>query len=70
MGEKSNLVIGVIITLVALHYWIAVGGSAAVTDVPLIYRVTFKLFPYLDIIITALGIGLVYKGIRGVMRGN
>ena len=68
--EKSSLVFGIIITIISLHYWWTIGGSGPISQVPIIYRLTFRLFPYMDIIITAAGIYLVIKGIRDIMKSR
>ena len=64
MSRPANLVVGIIIMLFALYYWIFVGHSGPITDVPMLYRFTFRLFPYLDIIITAIGVWFIYSGLK------
>lgn len=48
MRLNKNLIIGGIITLMALYYWLVIHDTLG--PAPFVYRFTFTLFPYLDMV--------------------
>jgi len=66
--KALNLVFGIVLTLISLNYWITVGTSSKISNVPIFYEFTFKLFPYMDVIITIIAIWLVIKGVKDIIK--
>lgn len=64
MKINITLVLGLILTLFSAYYWAAIGSSAPLRDVPVVYQYTFRLYPYLDIVITFVGMLLFYRGLK------
>ena len=62
MRLNKNLIIGGVISIMALYYWLVL--TDPLEPIPLIYRFTFCLLPYLDIVWTALGIWFLYRGFK------
>lgn len=58
-----ELIIGILLTFFSAYYWAAIGSSVPLSDVPVIYRYTFRLYPYLDIAFTVVGMLLFYRGL-------
>lgn len=65
---NGSLIAGAVITVFALYYWVAVRGS--VSQIPLIYIFTFRMFPFADVLWTAAGVGALYKGIIEYKESN
>jgi hypothetical protein len=64
MKINGSLIIGAIVTLMALYYWIAIGSWGPISKVPMVYRFSFRLFPYFDIAFTAAGVWALFQGFR------
>ncbi len=64
MKISIELIIGLAVTLLSAYYWGAVGSAPPLSNVPVFYRYTFRLYPYLDIGITFVGMLLFYRGLR------
>lgn len=67
MKISIELVAGLALTLASAYYWSTFGHSPF-NEVPSFYRYSFRLFPYLDIIITALGMMLFYRGLKKIRK--
>ena len=63
MKLNRSLVAGICLGLAALYYWLAVGHTA-LRNVPLLYRFTFRLFPWADILWTIPAGALLYRDIQ------
>jgi len=63
MKINRYLIIGIIVTCMALYYWIEIGRSTWV-KVPMLYHFTFRLFIHADILWTVGGLLSLIKGIR------
>jgi len=68
MRISKELIAGLILTLISVYYWGEVGKMRPLADVPLFYRYTFRLFPYFDIVLTAVGMFLFYRGFNKLRR--
>jgi len=68
MKINIYLIIGIIVTIMALYYWIEIGPSAPLREVPFIYAVTFRLLRYFDILWTAAGLLSLFRGIRKLRK--
>jgi hypothetical protein len=65
MKLHGSLLAGVCVGLAGLYYWLAMGHTA-LRHVPLLYRFTFRLFPWADILWTIAAAALLYRGIQQV----
>jgi hypothetical protein len=63
MKVSKELVIGLILTLISGYYWALIGASIPLSEVPLAYRYTFRLYPYMDIALTAISMLVFYRGL-------
>ncbi len=63
MKISKELVIGLVLTVISAYYWSVIGNSISVNDVPLFYRFTYRLYPYLDFVITVIGMLFFYRGL-------
>ena len=63
MKINLELIIGILITGLSVYYWIDISGSA-LSSLPMFFRFTYRLFPYFDVIISGVGLWLLYSGIR------
>ena len=61
MRWNAKLVVGIVVVLAALYYWLIVRGTG-MSNTPLLYIFTFRLFPFADVLWTIAGITLVYRG--------
>lgn len=65
-----ELIVGLILALISAYYWSEIGsdlsGSAKIPphEVPTLYRLTYRLFPFADLAITVIGMLLFYSGLR------
>ncbi|MEW6117487.1 MAG: hypothetical protein AB1553_11360 [Nitrospirota bacterium] len=64
MKIHGELIIGVLLTAASAYYWAAIGNSSPVETVPVLYRYTFRLYPYLDVAFTAVGMLVFYRGLK------
>jgi len=64
MKISIELVIGLAMTLLSAYYWGTVGNTSPLTSVPEFFRYTYRLYPYLDLVITAVGMFLFYRGMK------
>ncbi|MEW5744764.1 MAG: hypothetical protein AB1805_04900 [Nitrospirota bacterium] len=69
MRINAELVVGGLMTLASAYYWAAIGNVRPVQEVPLVYQYTFRLYPYLDTAITAVGMLVLYRGLRRLKEG-
>ena len=63
MKWNGSLIGGILLALVTLYYWLAV-GHAPLHDVPLLFRFTYRLFPWADFFWTIAAGVLLYRGIQ------
>ncbi len=63
MKISMELIIGLILTLAGAYYWAAIGNTMPVNQVPGVYRFTFRLYPYMDVVLTAIGMLVFYRGL-------
>ncbi|GEM_PF-5434377 len=65
-----ELVIGLALTIVSAYYWSEIGSDftesskLAYSEIPLLYRFTYRLFPFADLTITVIGMILFYAGLK------
>ena len=64
MRISKELVIGLIVTLLSAYYWGEVGKTRPLAEVPVFYQYTYRLYDYVDIILTAVGMFLFYRGLN------
>ncbi len=65
MKISGELIIGLALNLVSVYYWGTVGRGGVA---PLFYRYSFRLYPYLDIVLTFLGMLLFYRGLMKLRK--
>jgi hypothetical protein len=63
MKISLELIIGILITGLSAYYWVDISGSTF-SDMPTFFRLTYRLFPYLDFVITGAGLWTLYIGIK------
>jgi len=68
MRISKELIAGLVLTLISVYYWGEVAKVKLLADVPLFYRYTYRLYPYLDIVLTAVGMFLFYRGLAKLRR--
>ncbi len=65
-----ELIVGLALTCLSVYYWSEIGsdlsGSAKIHphEVPMLYRFTYRLFPFADMAITVTGMVLFYTGLK------
>jgi hypothetical protein len=64
MKISIQLIAGLALTLLSAYYWGTVGNTAPLSDVPVFYRYTYRFYPYLDIVLTFVGMLLFYRGLK------
>ncbi len=67
MKISVQLVVGLVLTLGAAYYW-GTFAHSPLDEVPLFYRYTFRLYPYLDLLITFVGMLIFYAGLKKLRR--
>ncbi len=67
MKISAQLIIGLALTLVSAYYW-GTFAHSPLNEVPVFYRYTFRLYPYLDLMITFVGMLLFYSGLKKLRR--
>ncbi len=67
MKISVELVVGLALTLVSAYYWGAVGHGHG-NMIPVFYRYTFRLYPYIDIVLTFIGMLLFYRGLMKLRK--
>ncbi len=71
-----ELVAGLALSLISAYYWSEIGsdfwGTSKVTadQVPLPFRFTYRLVPFLDFVITAMGMMIFYRGLRKLISSD
>ena len=69
MRISKELVAGLILTLISAYYWgEGYNKKILLADVPLFYQYTYRLTRYLDIVLTAVGMFLFYRGLNKLRR--
>ncbi|HEX8947462.1 MAG TPA: hypothetical protein VF790_00795 [Dissulfurispiraceae bacterium] len=63
MKINIELIVGLVLTLASAFYWATIGNSMPVNEVPLAYRYTYRLYPYLDVAFTGAGMLIFYRGL-------
>ena len=63
MRWNGSLIGGILLGLVTLYYWLVV-AHAAWQKVPLLFRFTYRLFPWADFLWTIAAGVLLYRGIQ------
>lgn len=63
MKLSKELVVGLTLTLISVYYWALIGNSIPLSEVPLAYRYTFRLYPYMDVALTAISMLVFYRGL-------
>lgn len=63
MKISSDLIIGIVLTVLSLYYWFAI-SSSTLSNTPVFFALTYKLFPYFDLLITGAGLWKLYLGIN------
>ncbi len=64
MKLSAQLIIGLALVLISAYYWGAIGNTAPLGSVPVFFRYTFRLYPYLDLFITVVAMLLFYRGLK------
>ncbi len=64
MKINKELITGLILTLISAYYWAFIGSSRPLAQVPLLYRYSFRLYPYLDMTFTVTGMLFFYRGLK------
>ncbi len=68
MKISIELVIGLVVTILSAFYWGTPMHTAPLGEVPVVYQYTYRLYPYLDIVITFIGMLLFYRGLKNLRR--
>ncbi len=58
-----TLILGILISGISIYYWAEVNTSP-LSQMPIFFRLTYRLFPYLDLVISAAGLWTLYTGIK------
>jgi hypothetical protein len=61
MRWNAKLIAGIVIVIAALYYWLIL-RRAGLSQMPLLYNFTFRLFPFADLLWTIAGVTLLYRG--------
>lgn len=61
MRWNAKLIAGIVIVVAALYYWLVVRRTG-MSNTPILYAFTFRLFPFADVLWTIAGITLAYRG--------
>ncbi|HET6514846.1 MAG TPA: hypothetical protein VFG09_06755 [Thermodesulfovibrionales bacterium] len=64
MKISKELIIGSILTAISAYYWGSIGSARPLSDVPVFYQYTYRLYPYLDIVLSAVGMFFFYRGLK------
>lgn len=64
MKKSTMLIIGLLWTGISVYYWAAIGNVRPLSEVPLFYQYTYRFFRFADILFSAAGMMLFYKGLR------
>ena len=64
MKISKELVIGLILTTISAYYWSAIGSARPLSEVPVLYQYSYRLYPYLDIVLSAIGMFFFYRGLK------
>ncbi len=62
MFQFFKFLLGLVISSIAIYYWVQFGQSAPTKVLPALFKFWFRLLPHLDYIVTALGVYLFLSG--------
>lgn len=61
MRWNAKLIAGILVVVAALYYWLVLRRTG-MSNMPLLYIFTFRLFRFADVLWTIAGIALLYRG--------
>ena len=68
INKHLLLIIGLLITIASAYYWAAIGKARPLAEVPLVFQYTYRLYPYVDVVITAAGMLAFYRGLMKLRK--